>query len=283
MHQEDRTRADLADLGPGAVGFAAALDASVARALTKARADAATGSLAGQLAGIGPLRAGARVQHLDGLRDADHRCWTTSSGIPRSGTVEMDPETVEVEGNTGTISDHDDGQCGRVSGSKLSVDLTMKIEGPGRGQGDRARSSTASTASCRATSTSTSARTRAGGTTANVKLNSSEVYGSGGGSKGRLEGVLRQRRDHRRRRRQHPQGRGRRAGIRGREGGRPGRRRRGRVDRHDADRQRQHRERRERPAAVRRASGHRARRRGHDRRRSRPGSSGRCPCSSRRW
>jgi hypothetical protein len=181
MHQEDRTRADLADLGPGAVGFAAALDASVARALTKARADAATGSLAGQLAGIGPF-----------APEPGFNTWMVFATLismlddfqrdPRSGTVEMDPETVEVEGNTGTITTTMTVNA-VASGSKLSVDLTMKSKGQvvDRATGavlysiDSIVSGHIDLDFCPDSS---------GRTTANVKLNSSEVYGSGGGTKG---------------------------------------------------------------------------------------------------
>jgi hypothetical protein len=181
MHLEDRTRADLAGLGPGAIEFAAAMDASAARALTKVRADAATASLAGQLAGIGPL-----------APEPGFNTWMVFATListlddfqrePRSGTVDLPPETVEVEGNTGTITTTITVNA-IASGSKLSVDLTMKMKGQviDRASGavlysiDSIVSGHIDLDFC---------PDEGGHTTANVKLTSSEVYGSGGGSKG---------------------------------------------------------------------------------------------------
>ena len=168
-----------------------------------------------------------------------------------------------------------------VAGSKLSVDLTMKSKGQ---VVDRATGAVLySIDSIVSGHIDLDFCPDSGGrTTANVKLNSSEVYGSGGGSKGvskefsgnvgitvgddanilKVEGTAQGSEDAK--------------GVGPAGGGEA-------PDRHDPDRRRQHRERRERPATVRGCrgpsrSGARARQPI-----SRPGSSGRCPCSSRRW
>jgi hypothetical protein len=181
MHLEDRTRADLKNLGPGAVAFAAAMDASAARALTTMRTDAPLGSLAGQVAGIGPLAPepgfntwlvfGTLISTLDDFQRN-----------PQSVTVDMPPETVEVEGNTGTITSTMSVNA-VVSGSKLSVDLSMKMKGQ---VVDRATGAVLySIDSIVSGHIDLDFCPDAGGhTTANVKLTSSEVYGAGGGSKG---------------------------------------------------------------------------------------------------
>ena len=181
MHQEDRTRAGLADLGPGAVAFAAAMDASAARALTKLRADAATGGLTGQLAGIGPL-----------APEPGFNTWMVFATLitslddfqrdPKDVTVEMPSEKVEVEGNTGTITTTMTVHA-VASGSKLSVDLTMKMKGQ---VVDKATGAVLySIDSIVSGHIDLDFCPDVGGnTTANVKLTSSEVYGSGSGTKG---------------------------------------------------------------------------------------------------
>ena len=130
MRREDRERAGLADLGPGALELAAAMDLSAGRALTQARADAAgpDGALRGHIAAVGPVAAPE-----PGFNSMIVWAWLiTSLGDlardPKSGTVEGEPETVEIDGNVGTITTTV-ALNATVAGSRLSVDITIKTKG----------------------------------------------------------------------------------------------------------------------------------------------------------
>lgn len=130
MRREDRERAGLADLGPGALELAAAMDLSAGRALTQARADAAgpDGALRGHIAAVGPVAAPE-----PGFNSMIVWAWLiTSLGDlardPKSGTVEGEPETVEIDGNVGTITTTV-ALNATVVGSRLSVDITIKTKG----------------------------------------------------------------------------------------------------------------------------------------------------------
>lgn len=132
MRLDDRQRFGLVDLGPGALEFAAQMDASAGRALTTARTDAAesAGSGRGAIAAVGPIALGAEpgfnamvvwallITSLDDFARAG----------AQSGTVEDEPETIEVAGNTGTIKTTLTLKV-VTSGSRLSVDVTMKSKG----------------------------------------------------------------------------------------------------------------------------------------------------------
>jgi hypothetical protein len=129
LRKADRERAGLVNLGPGAMEFAAAMDANVARGLVELRGGATSDSLGGQLAGpgLGPLLVGPEYNSM--------LAWATTMVVlddlirdPRNGTVEMDPETVEIAGNTGTITTTMTVKT-VVSGSKASVDITVKSKG----------------------------------------------------------------------------------------------------------------------------------------------------------
>lgn len=183
MRQEDRERSGLVNLGPGAIEFAAAMDASAGRALTRARMDAATaaGSLTGQIAGAGPIAAlepgfnsmivwALLISSLDDL----------AKGQAENGTVEDKPETVEIAGNTGTITTNLTLRA-VTSGSRLSVDITIKTRGQvvDKATGailygiDSIASGHVDVDFC----------PDAGGrAAANIKLTSSEIYTQGGGS-----------------------------------------------------------------------------------------------------
>ncbi len=102
-HLEDREQAGLADIGPGAIGLAAAMDASTAHVLTRVRAGATAEALTGQDAGLDPFAPEPGVQLLAGLRDADLHARRLGPR-PSLGTVDDAPETVEIAGNTGTIT-----------------------------------------------------------------------------------------------------------------------------------------------------------------------------------
>ena len=94
----------------------------------------------------------------------------------------MPPETVEVQGNTGTITTTMSVNA-TVSGSKLSVDITMKTKGQ---VVDGATGAVLySIDSIISGHIDLDFCPDSGGhTVANVKLTSSEIYGSGGGTKG---------------------------------------------------------------------------------------------------
>lgn len=189
MRQEDRERAGLVNLGLGALDLAAAMDAAQARVLTQVRADAATGTLAGQIAGIGPLAPepgfnswlvfGTLISSLDDF-----------AREPKSATVEMPPETVEIAGNTGTITSTLTLNA-VVGGSQLSVDLTMKTKGQvvDRATGavlysiDSIVSGHIDLDFCPDTS---------GRAAANVKLTSSEIYVTGGAGGSSAKGIAKE-------------------------------------------------------------------------------------------
>ncbi len=185
LREEDRGRAGLEDLGSGAVELAAAMDASAARLLARARADAAgeggIDPLAGQVAALGPFAPapgydsmlvwGTLITSLDDFaRD------------PRSGTVEGEPETVEIAGNTGTITTTMTLNS-VVSGDQLSVDLTIKTKGQvvDKASGavlfgiDSIASGHIDVVFC---------PDAAGKAAANVRLTSSEIYTGGGAGSG---------------------------------------------------------------------------------------------------
>jgi hypothetical protein len=186
MRQDDRERAGLVNLGPGALDLAAAMDASAGRALGQVRTGTlgSRGGLEGQIAAAAPMAPptpgtasfivfGTLISSLDQFATE-----------PQSITVPYDDETVEVEGNTGTIKTTITLKA-VVSGSNLSVDLTLKTKGQvvDKATGailfaiDSIASGHIDVAFC----------PDAGGqSTANVKLTSSEIYtgGAAGAGKG---------------------------------------------------------------------------------------------------
>jgi hypothetical protein len=194
QRQEDRQRAGLVDLGPGALELAAAMDAATGRALTTTRDDAAgsdaTGNAAagfgrGGIAAVGPVAVGPEpgfnamvvwallITSLDGF----------AKGAAENGTVEAPPETIEVAGNTGTIRTTMTVKV-VTTGSKLSVDVTMKAKGQVADRTGAILYAIDSTAMghvdvdfCPDAS---------GHAPATIKLTSSEIYTQGGGS---LRGV----------------------------------------------------------------------------------------------
>ena len=181
MRGEDRERAGLADIGPGAAELAAAMDTSAARVLTRVRADLTAGMLSGQVAGLGPfapapgfnswLVFATLISTLDDFaRD------------PRSGTVEDAPETIEIAGNTGTITSSTT-FTSSISGSTLSVDITMKAKGQ---VVDRATGAVLFGIDSIVTGhiDLDFCPDASGHATASVKLTSSEIYSGGGGSRG---------------------------------------------------------------------------------------------------
>ena len=144
LRAEDRERAGLADLGPGALELAAAMDASVARVLAQIRADAAE---AAAVAAAVPVEEATPISSplKSGLAGISRRVpspgfnsmmvWATlltSLGdfaqSPISATHEGTPETVQVGGSTGTVTTTVTVNA-VVSGSRLSVDLTFKTKG----------------------------------------------------------------------------------------------------------------------------------------------------------
>lgn len=136
MRQEDRERASLADLGPGALDLATAMDLSAGRALTQARTDAAgpDGALRGHVAAVGPMPAvGPIAAPEPDFNSMIVWAWLITSlddlaRDPKSGTVEGEPETVEIDGNVGTITTTVTLNA-TVTGSRLSVDITIKTTG----------------------------------------------------------------------------------------------------------------------------------------------------------
>jgi hypothetical protein len=181
LHAEDRVRADLEGLGPGATILATAMDASVARVLTDYRAGLTAGTLRGQVAGLGPfapepgfnswLVFGTLISTLDDF-----------AREPRSGTFDSDPETLEIAGNTGTITTTLTVNATR-SGSRLSVDLTMKTKGQ---VVDAATGAILYGIDSIVTGhiDIDFCPDASGRAAANVKLTSSEIYTSGGGTRG---------------------------------------------------------------------------------------------------
>lgn len=179
FRQEVRERAGLVNLGPGALDLAAAMDASVARALTQLRLEVGADGLAGHLAGIGPFAPspgtnawavfGTLLNVLGRVADS-----------PMSATVAAPPETIEIAGNIGTITTTLSLKA-TVTGSRLSVDITMKTKGQvvDRSTGallysiDSIASGHIDVDFCPDAS---------GRSAANVKLTSSEIYAQGGAS-----------------------------------------------------------------------------------------------------
>jgi hypothetical protein len=138
LRAEDRERAGLANLGPGALELAAAMDASVARLLAQMRTDAAAGAAAAAdvTSTSSPLKSGfTRTRRVPSPGFNSMLVWATlltSLGDfaqnPISATNEGKPETVNVGGNTGTVTTTVTVNA-TVTGSKLSVDLTFKTKG----------------------------------------------------------------------------------------------------------------------------------------------------------
>ncbi len=186
LRQEVRERADLVNLGPGAPDLVAAMDASAARAITKLRVDVGAPGLTGQIAAIGPLAPSPGTNS-----------WTVFgtllsvlgqlAGVPESATVVAPVETIEIDGNTGTITTTTTLKSA-VSGSQLSVDITMKAKGQvvDRATGallygiDSIVSGHIDVDFCPDVS---------GRSAANVKLTSSEIYAQGGASGSSSKGV----------------------------------------------------------------------------------------------
>lgn len=183
LRQEVRERAGLVNLGPGALELAAAMDASAARTLTQLRLDAGAEALHGQIAAIGapfPLAPspgfnswlvfGTLISVLDQLAKE-----------PKSGTFEEPPETIEIAGNTGTRATTTTLKA-VVSGSQLSVDITMKTKGQ---VVDRATGAVLYSIDSIVTGhiDVVFCPDAGGKSAANVKLTSSEIYvGGAGGS-----------------------------------------------------------------------------------------------------
>jgi hypothetical protein len=191
LRRADRERAGLANLGPGAVEFAAAMDANVARGLIELRGGATSRSLDGQLAalGKGPLAAGPEYNSM--------LAWATTMVIlddlikePKNGSVDMDPETVEVAGNTGTITTRMTVKT-VVNGSRASVDITVKSKGK---VVDKATGNVLYSIDSEASAhiDLDFCPDAAGHTTANVKLTLNEVYFTGGTSGSSGKGVARE-------------------------------------------------------------------------------------------
>lgn len=186
MRQEDRDRVGLVNLGPGAVELAAAMDASAGRALAAIHGGipASDRTLGGQLASVGgPIAApepgfNSFVVFATLITSLDQ-----FAREPQSVTVPYDTETVEIGGNTGTIRTTMTLKA-VVSGSQLSVDLTMKTKGQvvDRATGavlfgiDSIVSGHIDVDFCPDAS---------GQSKANVKLTSSEVYTGGAAGSGR--------------------------------------------------------------------------------------------------
>lgn len=189
LRQEVRERAGLVNLGPGALELAAAMDASAARTLTQLRLDAGAEALHGQIAAIGapvPLAPspginswlvfGTLISVLDHLAKE-----------PKSGTFEEPPETIEIAGNTGTITTTTTLKA-VVSGSQLSVDITMKTKGQ---VVDRATGAVLYSIDSTVTGhiDVDFCPDSGGKSAANVKLTSSEIYVRGGAGGSSAKGV----------------------------------------------------------------------------------------------
>jgi hypothetical protein len=184
LRREDRERTGLVNLGPGALAFAEAMDAAGARALELVRADAAeeSGSLQGLVAAVG----GPWAAPEPGFNSFFVWAMLISSlhefaeGQAENGTVEGRPETVEIAGNSGTITSTTTVNA-VTNGSQLSVDLTLKVKGQvvDRATGailygiDSIASGHIDVDFCPDAS---------GKALANVKLTSSEIYTTAGGA-----------------------------------------------------------------------------------------------------
>ena len=127
LRQDVRDRAGLVNLGPGAVELAAEMDASAAKAFTQLRIDVGADALVGQVATLGPLAPspGFNSWLVFGTLISVLGQMATE---PIAATVASPPETVEIAGNTGTITTTTTIKS-IVSGSRLSVDITMKTKG----------------------------------------------------------------------------------------------------------------------------------------------------------
>ncbi len=192
LRAEDRERAGLVDLGPGALELAAAMDASVARVLAQIRADAAAAAAAVPVDEAtpisSPLKSGftgiSRRVPSPGFNSM--MVWATlltSLGnfaqSPISATHEGRPETVQIGGNTGTVTTTVTVNA-VVSDSTLSVDLTFKTKGQ---IVDSATGAIIYSIDSTATGhVDINFCPDAGGNApAHVKLTSSETYSQGGG------------------------------------------------------------------------------------------------------
>jgi hypothetical protein len=129
MRAEDRARGGLADLGPGATEFAAAIDVNQARVLAKWRSLTPVGSVDGKVATV-------VFAALPEPNANTFQVWATvvgalddfASGRADNGVASDKPETVEISGNTGTINTTMTVHS-VTSGSKLLVDLVIKTKG----------------------------------------------------------------------------------------------------------------------------------------------------------
>jgi hypothetical protein len=186
LRQEVRERAGLVNLGPGALDLAAAMDASGSRALTQLRVDVGAGALTGQVAGIGPFAPEPGVDSWVVFGTLISVLGQVAA-TPMSETVPAPAETIEIGGNTGTITTTNTLNA-VVNGSQLSVDITMKTKGQ---VVDRATGALLYGIDSIVTGhIDVDFCPDAGGqSAANVKLTSSEIYAQGGAGGSSSKGV----------------------------------------------------------------------------------------------
>lgn len=179
LRQQDRERAGLVNLGPGALELAAAMDASETRVLQQVRAEAGAGVLIGHVASNGVFAPEPGFNA--------YLVWATLittlgdfAADPTSGTVEAPPETIEIAGNSGTITTTMTLNA-VVNGSQLMVDISIKTKGQ---VADKATGAILYSIDSIATGhvDVDFCPDTGGRSTANVKLTSSEIYVQGGGA-----------------------------------------------------------------------------------------------------
>jgi hypothetical protein len=130
MRAEDRARAGLPDLGPGASDLAAAIDVNQARTLATWRGLAPAGALDGRIAAVGlfPAVPEANANTFQVWAVLVGTLGEFAAGNVDNGVVSVEPETVEIAGNTGTINTTMTVNSA-TNGSKLLVDLVIKSKG----------------------------------------------------------------------------------------------------------------------------------------------------------
>ena len=187
----DRARVGLGDLGPGATDLAAAMDEAGGRLLATLTGEASVDPLDGQLASLRsvPSRSGLHAT-VAGEGYQQFMVFATMINVlddmveePKQGTIDLPDETVDICGNSGTITSSMT-IVGAVQGSTLSVDLTQRTKGK---VVDKATGATLFSIDTEASGhiDLVFCPDASGHTTAHVKLTSQESYSGGSFGGGR--------------------------------------------------------------------------------------------------
>ncbi len=137
MRQDDRNRAGLVNLGPGAVELTSAMDASAGRALSRSGSPAkvAANAWGHQPRIVEALSRQSRVSAPEAGFNA-MVVWGTlinsldvaAKGQAGNGSVQDKPESVTIGGNTGIVTTTVSFRAS-ASGGRLAVDMSLKTKG----------------------------------------------------------------------------------------------------------------------------------------------------------